>query len=62
MQVESVLNDYVRLVEQESSYQDMPGSFGDDLIDDDDQGLGGAAAAGERSAESCVLGLGWVDK
>jgi hypothetical protein len=42
------MNDYVRLVEQESSYQEMPGDGLRDLEEDeDDVFIDGAAAGGE---------------
>jgi len=66
-QVESVMNDYVRLVEQESSYQDLFGDGGalvgddDDLVLSDGEGFGGAGAGGEASVwgsgRGCVGGV-----
>lgn len=40
------MNDYVRLVELESSYQENTGNFGDDYGGSDDDAVPGAAAGG----------------
>lgn len=53
------MNDYVRLVELESSYQeaDGTGALGDDFMGSDDDGLPAAAAGGSRApGVCCALG------
>ena len=65
LKVESVMNDYVRLVELESSYQeaDGTGALGDDMLGSDDEGHVRAAAGGECrgvNAVACAATACWV--